>query len=128
VFQAFCLFHDATLLRSMLRQANSFPNLSKSHCGYFLTEHYAMKRIGGVDVYATYSLTSTLDGGEWSASRPGRFVPREIVSGTPWIRGWVGSRAGMDAVAKRKITYQESNLGRPIRSLPTILGYFCFSD
>jgi hypothetical protein len=34
-----------------------------------------------------YSSTSALDGGEWSASRPGRF--------TPW-RGWVGPRAGLD--------------------------------
>jgi hypothetical protein len=27
-----------------------------------------------------HSLTSALDGGEWSASRPGRFTPRE----SPW--------------------------------------------
>jgi hypothetical protein len=26
---------------------------------------------------ATHSLTSVLDGGEWSASRPERFTPRE---------------------------------------------------
>jgi hypothetical protein len=26
---------------------------------------------------STHSLTSALDGGEWSASRPGRFTPRE---------------------------------------------------
>jgi hypothetical protein len=39
-----------------------------------------------------------LDGGEWLASRPGRFTP-----GTQWIGGWVGSRAGLDAVAEGKI-------------------------
>jgi hypothetical protein len=39
---------------------------------------------------ATHSLTSTLDGGEWSASRPGRFYPQEK---SPWIGGWVGPRA-----------------------------------
>jgi hypothetical protein len=35
------------------------------------------------------SLTSALDGGEWSASRPGRFNRRERASGTLWIGGWV---------------------------------------
>jgi hypothetical protein len=30
---------------------------------------------------STHSLTSALDGGEWSVSRPGRFIPRERASG-----------------------------------------------
>jgi hypothetical protein len=51
----------------------------------------------------THSLTSALDGGEWSASRPGRFTPRERAAGTHWIGGWVGPRTGLDAGAKRKI-------------------------
>jgi Rad3-related DNA helicase len=42
-------------------------------------------------------LTSALDGGEWSASRPGRFT-----SGTLSIGGWVDPRAGLDEVEKRK--------------------------
>jgi hypothetical protein len=50
-----------------------------------------------------YSLTSTLDGGEWTASRPGRFTPRERAPGTHWIRGWMGPRAVVDAVVKRNI-------------------------
>jgi hypothetical protein len=50
-----------------------------------------------------HSLASALDGGEWSASRPGRFTPREIAHGTHWIGGWVGPRAVLDAVMKRKI-------------------------
>jgi len=41
----------------------------------------------------THSLTSTLDGGEWSASRPRHFTPRERAPGTHWIGGWVGPRA-----------------------------------
>jgi hypothetical protein len=45
------------------------------------------------------SLTSALDGREWSASRPGRFTPRERAPGTHWI----GTRDGLDAVSKRKI-------------------------
>jgi hypothetical protein len=34
---------------------------------------------------STHSLTSSLDGGGWSASRPGRFTPRERAPGTHWI-------------------------------------------
>jgi hypothetical protein len=34
-----------------------------------------MKAYGGVDVYIHIFLTSELIGGEWSASRPGRFIP-----------------------------------------------------
>jgi hypothetical protein len=33
-------------------------------------------------------LTSALDGGEWLASRPCRFIPWEGASGTHWIGGW----------------------------------------
>jgi hypothetical protein len=40
---------------------------------------------------------------EWTASRPGRFTPKERAPGTPWIGGWVGPRAVLDAVVKRKI-------------------------
>jgi hypothetical protein len=47
---------------------------------------------------STHSLTSTLDGGEWSVSRPGRFTPRERGPGTHWIGGWVGPRAGLDTL------------------------------
>jgi hypothetical protein len=61
------------------------------------------KRIGEWRYRSTYSLTSALDGGEWLASHPGRFTPRERVPGTQWIGGWVGPRAGLDAVVKRKI-------------------------
>jgi hypothetical protein len=52
---------------------------------------------------SAHSLTSALDGGEWSASRPGRYTSRERAPGTHWIGGWVGPRAGLDAVAKRRI-------------------------
>jgi len=51
----------------------------------------------------THSLNSALDGGEWSASRPGRFAPREKAPGTHWIGGWVGPSVVLDAVVKRKI-------------------------
>jgi hypothetical protein len=62
------------------------------------------------------SLTAALDGGEWSASCPGLFTPREKTPGTHWIGGWVDPRAGLDMVSKRKIpsTCQESNPNHPI--------------
>jgi hypothetical protein len=56
-----------------------------------------------VEVYSTHSLTAALDGGEWSASRPGRFTPRGRSPGTHWIGGWVGPRAVLDVVVERKI-------------------------
>jgi hypothetical protein len=44
-----------------------------------------MKTYGGVDVEIHIFLTSALDEGEWSASRPGRFTPEERALGTRWI-------------------------------------------
>jgi hypothetical protein len=48
-----------------------------------------------------HSFASALDGGEWSASRPDRFTPKERAPGTHWIGGWVGPRAILDAGVKR---------------------------
>jgi hypothetical protein len=36
---------------------------------------------------------SALDGSEWSASRPGRFTPRERDPGTQWIVGFTKKTA-----------------------------------
>jgi hypothetical protein len=72
-----------------------------------------MKAYGGVDVYLHIFLTSAVVGGEWSASRPCHFTP-----GTHWIGGWVGPRAGLDDVERRKILHsQEWNPGSLVRSL-----------
>jgi hypothetical protein len=61
-----------------------------------------MKAYGEKDVYIYIFLTSALVGGEWSASRPGRFTPRERAPRTHWTGGWVDSRAGLDDLEKRK--------------------------
>jgi hypothetical protein len=45
-----------------------------------------------------HSLTSAVDGGEWSPSCPGRFTPRERAAGIHWIGGWVGPTAILDTV------------------------------
>jgi hypothetical protein len=49
---------------------------------------------------APLSLTSTVDGREWSASRPGLFTSRERALVTDWIREWVGLMDGLDEVEK----------------------------
>jgi hypothetical protein len=41
-----------------------------------------MKAYGGVDVQIQVFLNSELAGGEWSASRPGRFIPVGRAPGT----------------------------------------------
>jgi len=41
-----------------------------------------------VNVYLHAVLTSAADGGEWSASRPGRFNPGERTPDYNWIGGW----------------------------------------
>jgi hypothetical protein len=68
--------------------------------------------------YSSYSfLTSALDGGEWSASRPGRaFTPGERTPGTHCTGGWVGPRAGLDTEARGKILCpgRESNPDHPV--------------
>jgi hypothetical protein len=75
---------------------------------------------GGVDVYIHIFLTSALAGGEWSASRSGRFTPGERALSTHWIGGWVNPSAGLDRV--EKITFLTSPalklrpLGRPART------------
>jgi hypothetical protein len=61
-----------------------------------------MKAYGGVDVQIHVFLTSALVGDERSASHPCHFTPGERVPGTHWIGGWVGPRASLDDVEKRK--------------------------
>jgi hypothetical protein len=70
---------------------------------------------------STHSWTSALDGGEWSASCPGRFTPRERAPGTHWIGVWVGSSAVLNEVVKRKIPSPRPgtklwNPNHPVRS------------
>jgi hypothetical protein len=48
-------------------------------------------------------LTLALNGGEWSVSQPGHFTARKRAPTTHWIGGWVGPRAVLDVVVKRKI-------------------------
>jgi hypothetical protein len=79
-----------------------------------------MKVYGGMDVYIHIFSTSALAGGEWSASRPGRFTSRERAPVTHWIGGWVDPRAGLGDAEKRKFLIlpglELRPLGRPARN------------
>jgi hypothetical protein len=55
---------------------------------------------GGI---APLFLTSVLDGGEWSASLYGPFIPKERASSTHWIGGSVGLSSRMDGEKTKKI-------------------------
>jgi hypothetical protein len=62
-------------------------------------------------------LTSALDAGEQSASSSGRFTPRGKSYRYPLDEVWVGTRAGLDAVAKRK----ENPFSAPTGNLSPVL-------
>jgi len=69
---------------------------------FFLTEHHTMKVYwGSRDI--VHTLTSALNGSEWSALCPSGFTPRERTLGIDSVGGWVGPRASLDMVVKRKI-------------------------
>jgi hypothetical protein len=91
------------MLSYLLRECQYSKVKIKSLCFSRAPSTAPRRRIGGLDVQLDAFLTSALDGDEWSASTPGRFTPRERASGTRWIGGWVGLRAGLDAVVKIKI-------------------------
>jgi hypothetical protein len=66
-----------------------------------------MKVYREVDVYIHVLLTWALVGGEWSASRSGRFTPGERVPGTHWI-------GGLDDMEKRKFVLLPELEIRPV--------------
>jgi hypothetical protein len=73
--------------------------------------------------YSTYSfMTSALDVGEWSASRPGRALTQgKGTPGTHCTGGWVGPTGGLDTEARGKILsplpgIEPRSPGRPARS------------
>jgi hypothetical protein len=55
-------------------------------------------------VIIPYILDLALDESKWSTSCFGQFTLRETAFGAHWIGGWVGSRAGLGAVDKIKIS------------------------
>jgi hypothetical protein len=72
----------------------------KAKLSLCLTKHYAIKTYEGVDVQIQVFLIVALVGGEWSASRPGRFNPGERADHNHWKGGCVSPRAGLDDMSK----------------------------
>jgi hypothetical protein len=66
-----------------------------------------------------------LDGDVSSVSRPGLYTTGRRAPVIHCVGGWVGPRADLDAVAKRKISclLREFNPSLPACSLATILSY-----
>jgi hypothetical protein len=69
--------------------------------------------------YSSTAFTSALDGREWSASRYGRFIPRERAPGTHWIGGW----CTFHRVVEKQNPYQNKNRRR--RPDPTPASLLC---
>jgi hypothetical protein len=63
---------------------------------------------------STHSLTSAVDGGELSASHPGRFTPRKRAPGTHWRLSGPQSRSGRGDEEKNSHPRRESNPRTPI--------------
>ena len=84
-------------------------NLSWSNILKPLSTLWRHVREGEVEIHSF--LTSGSNGDEWSISQPDCFTPGEKNSGTHGTGVWVGPRASLDFMDKRKIlapTYSES--------------------
>jgi hypothetical protein len=89
--------------------------------GEAFPEHHTMKAYCGVEVQHHWFFDLR---GEWPASRLGRFTPRERAPGTHWIEAWVGLRAGLDAVGKKKNSLLLPGIEpRPSRKSPDFISY-----
>jgi hypothetical protein len=106
-------------------RSKGFPSRSASAELVIFNTVILVMRMFYFKLKCTVCVTSALVGGEWSASRPGRFTP-----GTHCIGGWVDSRAGLDNIEKWKLLtlpeLEPRPLSRPARSQsPYRLRYPC---
>jgi len=74
-----------------------------------LAKYRATKTYGGVEVYLHVLLTSVLGGGEWSASRLGRFTSWGKSLRFPLVRtlGGPQSWSGRDVEEKNILSYRQ---------------------
>jgi hypothetical protein len=87
---------------------------------FFLETIWIHLYLSTVEVQRHAFLIAASEGGEWSASRTGDFIPRERTPDAHWIGGWLGPRAGLNAVEREKFPspHRESNTNpdHPARS------------
>jgi hypothetical protein len=82
---------------------------------------------GSLGVAPHILLTSELERGEWTVSRPRAITPEKGPTSTHYVEGRVGLRSGLDAVMMAEISFShlESNprfqdyLARNIVTIPT---------
>lgn len=95
-----------------------------------LSRHEDVWGNGGI---ALPFLALALDGGEWTASGTGRFTPWGRFSSVHWIRGWMSSRAHLDACAEEINLALAGNWKSAVQSvgrrytdwaIPTPAGFF----
>jgi hypothetical protein len=88
VSTAWCLIKGRDNFKRGKTQTTLVPNQASHH-------KYVWESGGTAPTF----LTSSLDGSEWSASRPCSFIPRDRGCGTHYIRDWVGPTANLFAPA-----------------------------
>jgi hypothetical protein len=88
-----------------ITESSLFPNFGKVKVKLSLCFNLAPRHVGVLG--SGDMLPRILDLGtrwRWVVSfTPGHFTPRERAPGTHWIGSWMGPRAGLDTVLKRKI-------------------------
>jgi hypothetical protein len=68
-----------------------------------ITFSLCLTQVWGSECIDSPFFTLALLRGDWLASRPGRFIPRESAPRSHWIGGWGGSgKAAQDEMEKRK--------------------------
>jgi hypothetical protein len=70
------------------------------------------KHAGRTEVRPRSFLTSTQERGEWTTSRPGRFIPGKE-HGTHWTAGWVDPNGGLGGLWRRDLFRLRDSNPRP---------------
>jgi len=89
----YCIFNLPYLKITWIPQSEK-PYGGYKRKSYPITDLVVAQR--GVEEYLYSSKTSALEGGEWSAARPGRNLPPGERPGTHCTGGWMGPRAGLE--------------------------------
>jgi hypothetical protein len=82
------------------------PNSKKESCllSPCVSKHHTKKYDADVVAVQLHAfLSSTLDGGDWPASRFGRFITRERVQGTHWTGSWTAHQSRPERGCEDKI-------------------------